>query len=579
VRISIPISLFTGIFLSAAVSDGVGWLGAGSLQDQMKQTTILITIVWSELLLFTIFAHVPARGSRLSLALPIGSRRLWRVRIGAILFAGLLPLAVITALTTLHPWIFPGPGGFDARFVGLGARIGAGYILAILLFQIPAPELYRIRTNRGYLTYVVIVAIAMGAALILLPYRPFFLFLILLAALIIGLWIYSRLPDGFLTAPRGPELSVTGSGTDPGTTKPVSSSRRGHRFLAWTIWRIVMNHPLTWVAIPFLLFWGDRLIFAYREGWDLIPYYVLLLLYPGLLIFFAVLRMFLIDPLPISRISIFPHIYLPLVAAFAAGLAIGWIDYELRGPHGGMIHYHGDRIQVPEDAWELTTEGRAPLIVAPWGESYRPMAYPLYRGSRFVVYNPYERAESSSTRFVDYQLARAVEAIHGSAYLPTEGAAAVSDRRPAQDRDDRCCLPLQGTAGAGSPRRNRAMATTAMLFILLSSGLYAFGLQQFRARGPRHLSPWFLQGLIGPLALAACMVLVGNATGFTSFQAVGAFPMVLIRKFGEAIPGPTAVIWVLTGFAFILGYWLMQARFAGIEAPVGQQERDLSKEY
>jgi hypothetical protein len=71
--------------------------------------------------------------------------------------------------------------------------------------------------------------------------------------------------------------------------------------------------------------------------------------------------------------------------------------------------------------WLPVKGGKAPLIKAPWGETFQP---PVFHKSGFDIYDPYAVDCGNSERFLDWQFNRAAVAVYG---------------RPIPRKKDECC--------------------------------------------------------------------------------------------------------------------------------------------
>ena len=68
--------------------------------------------------------------------------------------------------------------------------------------------------------------------------------------------------------------------------------------------------------------------------------------------------------------------------------------------------------KLPAAFWHWAPGGIAPVIEAPWGESYRPEISTRWR---LAFYNPYSVGRESSQRFLEWQFLQATEAVYGRA--------------------------------------------------------------------------------------------------------------------------------------------------------------------
>jgi MFS family permease len=582
---SVPLSVYFGFFFGTLVAPRAQPAGPVLQPGESGWLAFVIAVLWVVSTLFAVLADVTARCASLSLTLPIEPRELWLVRIVSLLYAGLTPVAIVTVMASLRP-LFPlGAGGVDLRILGLGAQTAAGLTTVILLSQSPRPELDRIPARPGYIVFVVAVVLTILAGVLLIPPSVGFTVSLLLVSGALGVRIYWLLPSAFVVAPARPqaespgprarsnEMVEAGRWLAPPRDGARAQSSLGHRWLLHrTVWRVLMHHPLTYLGLGIAVFFGYRLVPAYFSGWDLIPYFLVIVIYIGALLFFAGLRMYPLDPLPISRKLLFAHAVLTVIFGLALGVAVGGLHFSLDRDSYAMIGYSENKIRVPADCWELARDGEPPRITSPWGESHVPNSRRLLRGSRAVLFNPYDRGEDSSVRFVHYQLAKAVEEIHGVPAPQTE----TLPGREANSAEEACCRTVAASAGRGSESRSRTLATLVFLFGLIAAVSFALGLQQFRTSAPPHLFPWFLQGFAIPVMLLVVAIWLAQLFGLADANLAMTFVMVLVRKLGENLSLTTAGMWTLAVVTLIVGYLVMQWRFQKIEAPVGLDKKDFS---
>lgn len=592
-RGSLPLALAAGLFVGALVSGNTRWLDEGFRGVDQGWFVFGLCQVWLVLLLFMIVSHITVRCARLSLALPIATRELWRARIISITMAGLLPLAVFTLTIAVYPAMFQGRPGPTAEVLHLGATMGLGLVLGAMLYQTPSPGLSSIRAGRMYILYATVVSCGIPVLILVSPRSLLLAFAMAAASAILGVRIYRSLPPVLSLAPGGvsqaEERDRRGAvrAAEPGSAVAggyvPSRARYSSALLHLTAFRVLVNHPLTWVILPIAAFYAYSWVRTYYLGGDLQPFFLISLIFLIGLMFQAIIRVHRLDHFPIRRRLVFAYAVLPIVLVTVGGVAAGQIHFMLKQSQYKMIHVYcrGEgcdhvTVAVPQDCWEITWDGVAPAATSPWGESHVPKTFPLYRGSSVALYNPYEVGETSSDDFVELQINRAIESIYGVP-APAHRAGPASGQN----------AELAGSSKEGEPAviwpdnrgswtRNRTMATRALLLGLLTTSIMSLGLQQFRAPAQKHVYPWLFQGLAAPILLLLGGLYVANQMGYASFRAFAAFPEVLIRKLGEAFPLPNVAIWALAFAVLLAGYLLVQSRFKKIEAPI-QHKKKLSE--
>jgi hypothetical protein len=287
-----------------------------------------------------------------------------------------------------------------------------------------------------------------------------------------------------------------------------------------------------------------------------------------------------LDPLPIHRKTLFAHSTLPLVFVMVLGVGAGQMHFALRQHQFKMVRWYCQgaqreefHVNVPDDCWEISWDGLPPAVTSPWGESHVPKALHLYRGSSVVLYNPYEVGSASSEEFIELQLNRAIEKIHGVPVPSLPAASAAGPKEGLRDPAKRGELAVVWPEDRRSSLRSRTMAARAFLFGLFAAALISLGLQQFRATTPKHVYPWLLQGIALPVMVVVGGIYVADKTGYVSFHAMAAFPEVLTRKLAEAIPLSTPAIWGLAFVGLAAAYRVVRSRFEKIEAPLHHRKK------
>jgi hypothetical protein len=135
--------------------------------------------------------------------------------------------------------------------------------------------------------------------------------------------------------------------------------------------------------------------------------------------------------LPISRRRLLPMMLLPGLCLVIAGV---WVAGHLRttGDRAEVSTGNSDvwqekaaagpgtpNVLVPATFWNWAWGSEAPVIQSPWGETTRPRTF-IRLGLAF--FNPYSVAPHNSARYLEWQFARATEAVYGRA-VPLSQAA------------------------------------------------------------------------------------------------------------------------------------------------------------
>jgi hypothetical protein len=132
-----------------------------------------------------------------------------------------------------------------------------------------------------------------------------------------------------------------------------------------------------------------------------------------------------LDSLPVSRrVLLAARVVLlvaPLVLGYVVGINLGfagtnpwnkiYISAGREWPPTRNINQCGTlNVTPPLEYWRPATNGTAPSVQAPWGESYQ---LPVVRVYGYEVYNPYGVGCGNSKRFLDWQYERASLAVYG----------------------------------------------------------------------------------------------------------------------------------------------------------------------
>jgi hypothetical protein len=206
------------------------------------------------------------------------------------------------------------------------------------------------------------------------------------AALVVRLWV--KVPQGFLLAPAKPRRV--------GRLNP-------RRYLPNFGW--ASNWWPAWCSV--LRGWGPGLFFlpAFQFGAVWLGGAFMALPPSGLC-----RRVEWLALLPISRrrllfMMVLPGIAILLVAPFVIARFGDAPPTPVVSTTSGTPD-----VQVPATYWHWATDEDGAVIRSPWGEETHPKTY-LRLGLPF--YNPYSVAPKNSTRFREWQFARATEAVYG----------------------------------------------------------------------------------------------------------------------------------------------------------------------
>jgi hypothetical protein len=593
----------------------------------------LYILFWGLFLFFCIGTNITQRCSRLSLVLPVSTRRLWLVRIVSIVVTTLIPVAIVTVIAALRvdgsgvPLLTP-------SVLWLGAHTGAGLVLAAVLLQSPSPELYRIRGSAVYILYAVAACLAvlvltlvgMGSRV----YVPIFLG----ASILLGLRIYLSLPRSFSFAPTRPargdgvaERARDAGAADDGVVQsvrepftpgaPVASAAprmtmetaagvareaagltagagvatdvaeltKGEApptappggsfklFKHLVIMRALINRWYVWLNLVLLGFYATMIVIAYYDVSKDNPYPFFMFIWIFAVLYQVIVNMRHIGYLPISRKTVFAHAMVPSIAAMLIGFVIGNLIVHANRRVYRHIQFNRCCVQIPGEFWEISGDGAPPVLRSPWGEIHAPEAYPLYRGSSIIVYKPYDCDEHCSPRFAALQLDRAAQAIHG---VPFDTTNMYTDLDESFVRAvDYGAFTFEGSVGRISGRRSKAFAVGGIIAALFYTALLALQLRAARVLRPRPVVDYpVLIVIILMLVIIGVVVIAGEA-GLTTPRAVAVVPSILTRKLADSIPLESAVLWGVFVAVCAACYAALQKVFEKVEASLEKPKRFL----
>jgi hypothetical protein len=228
-----------------------------------------------------------------------------------------------------------------------------------------------------------------------------------LASAAIFLRTWHTLPESFQTAPLKASPVAISGGTAPS------------RWIPTIPWIPVMRTVLRW------------------GGLEVVFLFVLMAtgsLRPVLPLYFASVwpsarpQVRWLFALPVHRRALLAVILLPIILTLTGGYLVGVHLPFFPAPYARGISVRASQA-MPEwvryrqdsncktlnvlpsvDFWALANRGKAPVIQAPWGETFQP---PVFRNSGFDIFNPYAAGCENSERFLDWQFSRATTAVYG----------------------------------------------------------------------------------------------------------------------------------------------------------------------
>ena len=243
-------------------------------------------------------------------------------------------------------------------------------------------------------------------------------------------WAWHKIPAGFQSAPYR------------AVVEKAESTKTGRAFA----WRPLLGSMLNWyyllfavVAMPVCLLGGVPLHLAPF----LLPAYSMarrrLRWLPGCGLPFSSRTLMAMMVLPLLLISVAGYATIAVLLHGADTRRVPEISsalfFELNSPITPVVTVQQDpadtstlNVTVPFEYWSIAIGG-IPQIRAPWGESARPTELRLWP---FTIYNPYSVGTQNTSRFQDWQFARATKVAYGRSLSPDECEAGTEMPIPAR---------------------------------------------------------------------------------------------------------------------------------------------------
>jgi hypothetical protein len=360
-RYSIPIAIAVASLIRFVTGD----LHQGDVTlpvtGDMRNLFSLVVQLWIFNLVGLIIAHFNSRCSLLSLGLPISPRKLWVVRVLSVFGAGAIPVAVAAFILAQGKPIFASP--LDGGMLSLGVRIISGLTLAVVLYQLPSPGVYRIAGSRRYLMYVIAVSIGVLVYTVMTPQSWIFTGLPLAVSLVIGAACFYTLPQGFSvdrerTPTDDPSAGrstpgVVGETYVPSTTRPSIVALK----LNGTIWWTVINTWPSWLMLVVLTFYGWMLTYSYYHGVKEIGELFVVVLWFWILTCQSIKRLHPLDHLPVSRKVPFAHVMITGILVTLIGVGGYLLQYQFASDPPTQVCYCDHTVTVSREFWEIAWDG------------------------------------------------------------------------------------------------------------------------------------------------------------------------------------------------------------------------------
>ena len=544
----------------------------------------MLLIVWLPIAVFLMLGRIRARSHRLDLALPLSGRQLWLTHYaatvlaaGVVLAAALAALIAILALLRSRAAVAP-----QVSVAALALGVSAAIPLGALLVQRQQPGAWKPVARARDWSELVGGLLLIPAILLWLGSWPLVSTgLLLLGAAVLGRGTWNAMPDALELTPlvearrHDTERPRSAGGTDVASVASV-----GPLGVARLLFTILHNAPPWRQLMPWVLYTFVALVGFFLAGgfgfWVELDESRILNLPLGAYMLFAgsgllTYHLHRLDPLPVSRRALFRILVLPSLVVFCLGWAAGrlllstgegrpWVEYRISGDQ--------QWVQVPPEYLAFTTDGEAPVLTAPWGESHPAWHRPLFRGSRLVFYSPFNTAEPSSARFEALMTSRAIERVYGESIAPDE-----IQQRYFEVEGDRI-LALRGaglTLAADYPALTpprQAAATPFFMAVTIAPWLLllAIFVRTFRGTSSIRVIRWvYWAFLLILLAVLIGQVIVTVAGLYRPDAAYGLLAICSLWLGSE--PLLHAIAWLSTLVLIALCYALAEREFRRAELP------------
>jgi hypothetical protein len=580
------LGLGMGLFLVViygSIPDGENPFPEGPKLNAMTPITF---IFWTWVSIFLVYGGLLGRCEKLCLTLPLSPRRLWLLHVAALMISVVLIFAIALGFAAAVNAI-RGAAPLRPGLVTIMLNIAAVTFLATGVIQLPDRDSCEIRLNAGNIIYLVIVWIVAWLAIVFFSGMPRPAALAPLAAGIILLAVMYRTLPAVFSLQTASRVSPEGEIDDFRQPSPVEkingSVRPGRVLLHATIFKLFYRHWVTVLFLPWLLLIGVLLSGYLSIGLNSITLLAAVIAYMSGLLHYALSRMYMIEPLPISRRLLHAYLVLPVLAvtllSYAAGIAVG----KGSAPTGNLLFYGEKRydrsldVRVPLEFWEIGWDGEpAPVSNDGCDEPYAAWSTPLFKDSGIVIYSPFHTPPGSTPALVSEQLSRAAARVFGTRLDPKE----IEERYfvTGPDGVDR----MRGeTINIGKdyphlrPRNWSGILPVVALLVGIPWFLIAAVTFQMYSAGKN--------GRVLQVVLAAAVtiwilfIIFVSSSGFTSEWKVGAFAWILVRKLAGGMPGGSGALWIATALLLLGGYLLAWSRFGRVEAPVKRSGPDFRR--
>ena len=526
------------------------------------------------------------RTSRYHMTLPVPAREAWLSRLlglGGSAFAAMaLAAAVLIVGNHLQgkPVLEP---DLAAVMLNVAAFIGIG----LMLTQIPRRGLSELPLTGLYIAYIVTVWLGLVFAVSLMSALPAYWAAVPAAvAVMLGVTVYRALPPMFALVPKTPAshpqealpANAAGQGRkDESSDRVVGPAQQSSRWLIHkTIARSLYNPVFTSILLVIILAFGLRNSGYNHSGLSNLIFIFWTVLGMSSLLIAGAVKLHLLDPLPISRKTIFAYLVLPSMLFSFLSYGLGAVTGK--GAVGGdsLVEYEERRydseldVRVPMEFWELGRDGVPAPLEPCCDQPHAAWSVSFFKGTDLVLYNPYHAPADSSPEFVAHQFSRAAEAVYGRQIPTRDLLARYFERRPDGGTtlktgkfnllDDYPGLRPVGWGG----RLAAVLSVIGVTWLLYLSVVLRLG-------HARLLLGHVVLVLISVISLFT-MIWTSNR-GYTAEWKISAGAGILLRNLTGALPGSAVTLWVIAVLAILGCYVLARAQFVRMEVTVKPEQK------
>ena len=514
------------------------------------------------------------------LALPITPRDLWRRHLLALTASSLLVWFVMVAVI----WLMFGLGRMiggtwphDPMEIMTACLLGGAGLIPLAVWSHGRRPEFRLIHVSGWVDVVASVVIVIIAVAAL--HRPL-LALMTLVAVTVGLGARS-----VAKIPRAWSVRVSASEIQAGSDSADIVSARWRWSMNLRIGALIYRSAPRGIMMALFMF-PMVLLFGLLIGGGaqrMMPETEMRLLFLPMTAYvllagsaFPMAGLRAVDSLPFGRNRLLTLMLMPYVVILLAGYLGGAVWSSSTRPEGEQILFVDEaeryRLLVSLGLFELESAGDRQIVTAPWGESHEMMTVPVFgmdeAGGGPRLWKPYTVPRGASRQYAGWQLARAVEALHGKIFDPVELAEQYFVVNPDGE------VAARGgalTFAADHPDLKNRMTTPmlpavlGLLGILWLLPLAAF-LNVCRARHTIRRRKTVLWSLMGVLLLLHILSFMSPILGWFDPDRFEAAAASGLRQLTSTLPAGAFLLWISTLFILAVGSWLVARSFRVLEA-------------